>query len=115
MTWPDGFSHSGKWTVSYNTIDGIEPTELVIHPKIKECLENKMCTRFSGVDGPQMTDQASYGNHYCEHCAKNCKQTKTQQVSWIFMAKCRCECQQNGSSLSNLIPVSYTHLTLPTT
>eukprot|EP01118_Nematostelium_gracile_P001764 TRINITY_DN1183_c0_g2_i4.p1 TRINITY_DN1183_c0_g2~~TRINITY_DN1183_c0_g2_i4.p1 ORF type:complete len:277 (+),score=40.81 TRINITY_DN1183_c0_g2_i4:33-863(+) len=53
MVWPDGFSHSGKWNgMDDYDIYGIEPKDKIIHPKIKECLENEKCTRFSGDNGP---------------------------------------------------------------
>eukprot|EP01118_Nematostelium_gracile_P001771 TRINITY_DN1183_c0_g5_i2.p1 TRINITY_DN1183_c0_g5~~TRINITY_DN1183_c0_g5_i2.p1 ORF type:complete len:347 (+),score=47.11 TRINITY_DN1183_c0_g5_i2:33-1073(+) len=95
MVWSDGFSYSGVWTAIFDyNIRGFVPEEKIIHPKIQECLENETCTRFSGVNGPQMV----HGNDaYCQYCVVNCRQFQKPDYYWTCKAECQCDCQQKQS------------------
>eukprot|EP01118_Nematostelium_gracile_P007722 TRINITY_DN2523_c0_g4_i1.p1 TRINITY_DN2523_c0_g4~~TRINITY_DN2523_c0_g4_i1.p1 ORF type:complete len:370 (+),score=40.54 TRINITY_DN2523_c0_g4_i1:71-1111(+) len=94
MEWPDGYSFSGRGrSMDYNNnFCKLKFIEEPIHPKIKECLEKNMCTKFAGVVGPQ-TFKILNSQAYCLHCTESCKQ-EDGETKWSYCESCTCQCER---------------------
>eukprot|EP01118_Nematostelium_gracile_P007715 TRINITY_DN2523_c0_g1_i1.p2 TRINITY_DN2523_c0_g1~~TRINITY_DN2523_c0_g1_i1.p2 ORF type:complete len:107 (+),score=20.83 TRINITY_DN2523_c0_g1_i1:748-1068(+) len=93
MQWPDGYSFSGKCIADdIANFRDMEFIEEPIHPKIQECLEKNMCTRFAGVIGPQMMSETIDGT-FCDHCVANCQDQEEGETEWSYASSCGCNCE----------------------
>eukprot|EP01118_Nematostelium_gracile_P007716 TRINITY_DN2523_c0_g1_i2.p1 TRINITY_DN2523_c0_g1~~TRINITY_DN2523_c0_g1_i2.p1 ORF type:complete len:353 (+),score=57.32 TRINITY_DN2523_c0_g1_i2:67-1059(+) len=93
MELPDGYSFSGKCIADdIANFRDMEFIEEPIHPKIQECLEKNMCTRFAGVIGPQMMSETIDGT-FCDHCVANCQDQEEGETEWSYASSCGCNCE----------------------
>eukprot|EP01118_Nematostelium_gracile_P012179 TRINITY_DN4410_c0_g1_i7.p1 TRINITY_DN4410_c0_g1~~TRINITY_DN4410_c0_g1_i7.p1 ORF type:complete len:107 (+),score=8.64 TRINITY_DN4410_c0_g1_i7:162-482(+) len=100
MLWPDGYSFSGRCVTEdiTNFLD-LHFIEEPIHPKIKECLENNMCTRFTDVVGPQMVFRDDMDETYCFYCKENCViDQEGGENMWSSYLVCECRCKKKIKS-----------------
>eukprot|EP01118_Nematostelium_gracile_P003865 TRINITY_DN144_c0_g1_i3.p1 TRINITY_DN144_c0_g1~~TRINITY_DN144_c0_g1_i3.p1 ORF type:complete len:281 (-),score=22.20 TRINITY_DN144_c0_g1_i3:168-1010(-) len=92
MKWPDGYHHSGKWQCFTSwSFDFVLPYmisfEKPIHPKIKQFMDEKICTNSSNVIGPQLFAHGRLGS-FCHPCSQHCN--IWYGSLWTSSMKCDC-------------------------
>ena len=96
ITYPDGIQYKGQWnkdepgSIDYYLFLPMNTVFDALHPMVKECIEQGLCTNTLPIIMPQRT---GFGfPYYCETCWIHCQQQSSTELWWNRKGiECRCD------------------------